>query len=389
MLQRLNQRFSFERMTLNFAVMALIGIALLTVVVFVPASGLFDLPKPANLGETYKAKVTRVVEQRSEIGPRGPQLYQKLEVKVGGQTITMERVQGDLDAGRLELEQGTGVLVTKTSGPDGDHYTIVDYNRDFPLWTLGLAFALLVIFVGRWQGFTSLIGMGASLLVILRFIIPGIVSGHDPVTISIIGSVVIMATSLYLAHGINRKTTTALIGTAFSLALTAGLASFAVGFAKLSGLADDQAATLNIVTGGGINPQGLLLGGMIIGALGVLDDVTVAQAASVYEIKSANPLLTSRQIFSRAMNIGRDHIASTVNTLFLAYAGAALPLLILLSLQTEPASVLVSRDFLSTEIVRTLVGSIGIVASVPITTALAAASTRWGEDGELAAADQS
>ena len=237
---------------------------------------------------------------------------------------------------------------------------------------LFVAFAAFVILVARWQGALSLVGMVLSLLVILRFIIPGIVDGYDPVVISVIGAVVIMASSLYLSHGINRKTTTAFLGTGIALALTAVLAGIGISLTQLSGLADEQAATLRIITDAGIKPEGLLLAGIIIGALGVLDDVCVAQASAVFELKSANPALHGWDLFERAMNIGRDHIASTVNTLFLAYAGAALPLMIILSLETEPASVLLNRDFLATEIVRTLVGSIGIVASVPLTTALAA-----------------
>ncbi|HEY7293898.1 MAG TPA: YibE/F family protein, partial [Dehalococcoidia bacterium] len=190
-----------------------------------------------------------------------------------------------------------------------------------------------------------------------------------------------------LSHGINRKTTTALAGTAIALALTAVLASVSIGLARLSGLADDEASTLNIITRGGINAEGLLLAGMIIGALGVLDDVCVAQASAVFELRAANQALHGFELFERAMNIGRDHIASTVNTLFLAYAGAALPLLIILSLGTESASTLISREFLATEIVRTLVGSLGIVASVPLTTALAAWSLNLAPDESPVDAD--
>jgi uncharacterized membrane protein len=218
--------------------------------------------------------------------------------------------------------------------------------------------------------------MAASLLVILRFIIPGIASGADPVTISLIGAAVILATSLFLSHGVNGKTLTALAGTTASLVVTAILASLAIDMAHLTGLGDEDSRTLRILTQGAISSEGLLLSAIIIGSLGVLDDVCVAQSSAVFELRAANPFLGARDLFSRAMNIGRDHIASTVNTLFLAYTGSALPLLVILSLQTEPLGTLVNREFLSTEVLRTLVGSIGIVASVPVTTALAAFVSR-------------
>jgi uncharacterized membrane protein len=372
---RLSQ-LRLERFSFNLGVFLLIAIMLVILVVVVPAAE-FDLPDVrGNFGETQRATVLRVLDESTSETPRGREHYQKLEVDVGGRAIVIEQTAVEGSAQRFVFGAGDKVLVTATSTPGGESYYIADYARESQLWILAGAFAVLVVAIGRWQGVTSLVGMAASLLVILRFIVPGIISGHDPVTISVIGAIAILISSLYLAHGINRKTTTALLGTAASLAITAALASFSVDFAELSGLADEQAVTLNIITNGGINAQGLLLAGMIIGALGVLDDVTVAQASAVFELQAANPALKVRDLFGRAMNIGRDHIASTVNTLFLAYAGAALPLLIILALQTEPVGTLVNREFLATEVIRTLVGSIGIVASVPLTTALAAASTR-------------
>jgi uncharacterized membrane protein len=318
--------------------------------------------------------VRRILEERTEPGPNGPQFHQRLEVELKGGVVTIDRTEEPNDQHHLELHAGQKVLVTSSpSGDSGERlYFISDYVREGSMYIFAIAFAAFVILVARWQGATSLLGMVLSLLVILRFIIPGIVDGKDPVTISVIGSVVIMASSLYLSHGISRKTTTALGGTAIALALTAVLASVTISMARLSGLADDNASTLNIITKGGINAEGLLLAGMIIGALGVLDDVCVAQASAVFELNAANRSYTGWVLFDRAMNIGRDHIASTVNTLFLAYAGAALPLLIILSLGTESTSVLLNREFLATELVRTFVGSLGIIASVPLTTAIAA-----------------
>jgi uncharacterized membrane protein len=349
---------------------------LFVVVVLVPFAGIFDLPETIDQGDTVRGEIVRLVEETEEQTPFGTEVTQVFEVQVGDTLRTIsyrETINGSYSLG---LEAGDKVLVSVLSDPSGDTYFFADRVRETSLWLFGAIFAGLVLIVGRLQGATSLLGMVASLLVILRFIIPGIASGADPVTISLIGAAVILATSLFLSHGVNAKTLTALLGTTASLVVTAVLASLAIDMAHLTGLGDEDSRTLRILTQGAISSEGLLLGAIVIGSLGVLDDVCVAQASSVFELRSANPLLTARELFSRAMNIGRDHIASTVNTLFLAYTGSALPLLVILSLQTEPLGTLVNREFLSTEILRTLVGSIGIVASVPVTTALAALLSR-------------
>jgi uncharacterized membrane protein len=203
-------------------------------------------------------------------------------------------------------------------------------------------------------------------------VIPGILSGYSPLWISIWGSLAILTTTIYVAHGINYKATIALAGTALSLLLTGLLAVGCISFFRLSGLANEDASTLAILSQGRIDASGLLLGSIIIGGLGVLADVTVGQASSVFELREANVRLSMEELFRRGMNVGRDHAAATVNTLVLAYAGASLPLLIILSTQSEAFSSLLNREFMATEIVRTLVASIGILAAVPITTGLAA-----------------
>jgi uncharacterized membrane protein len=364
-------------------VWGVIAAALLLVVVVIPSLAFEKPGSNVDQGTTEKGTVRRILEERVEPGPQGATFHQRLEVELKSGVVTIDRTEEEHDPRHLDLNAGQKVLVNSSPGANGERlYFISDYVREGSLWLFAIAFAAFVILVARWQGAMSLFGMVLSLLVILRFIIPGIVDGHDPVVISVIGAIVIMASSLYLSHGISRKTTTALAGTAIALALTAALASVAIGMARLSGLADDDASTLNIITQGGINAEGLLLAGMIIGALGVLDDVCVAQASAVFELNAANRAFTGWPLFDRAMNIGRDHIASTVNTLFLAYAGAALPLLIILSLGTESTAVLLNREFLATEIVRTFVGSLGIIASVPLTTALAAWSLGVAPDTE-------
>ena len=209
-----------------------------------------------------------------------------------------------------------------------------------------------------------------------RFVIPGILAGLDPVVIAILGSLVLVSTTLLLAHGPNLRTLLAMVATALALIATGVLATGCVALLELGGLAQEDSAQLFVMTLGTIDPRGLLLAGFVIGALGVLDDVTVTQVSTVHELRAADPGLGVRELYRRAMNVGRDHVASTVNTLLLAYVGAALPLLLVLASQGESLGVLIQRELFATEVARTLVGSLGIVGAVPLTTLLAAVVLR-------------
>ncbi|MYB41632.1 MAG: YibE/F family protein [Chloroflexi bacterium] len=357
------------------AVYAAIALLLLVFVVVLPAAGVFETPSinPFD-GETSEAVVVTVEETAREQTAAGVTVVsERIGVRLdGGETVTVERqVAGD-DAFAIKVEPGDNVLVTAYEAGDDTVYFIADRLRTFPLWALGAVFAAAVVLIGRWRGVWSLVGLAASFLVIVRFIVPAILSGMSPLAATLIGASVIMTTTLVLAHGANRKTGAALVGTVLSLLLAVLLATFAVDVTALTGLAGDQEATLELLSGGSIDARGVLLGGIIIGALGVLDDVTATQSSAVFELRRANPLLGAGELFARGLNVGRDHIASTVNTLVLAYAGAALPLIVILSVQPEPLGLLINREQITTEIVRTLVGSIGIVAAVPITTGIAA-----------------
>lgn len=350
-----------------------VAVVILLFTIVLPRLGGFHIPSvQSDPGTTREGRITRILSATSEDSPRGRVSREQIEVALDGRLVTIERtfIAGGADA--FSVEPGARVLVTAQQGPNGVTYYLRDHVRRVPIWSLSLLFALLVVLVGGWQGAWSLVGLAASFAVIARFIIPGILSGHDALTISIAGSLAIMLTTLLIAHGVNRKTWIAVGGTAISLLLTGLLATVAVRVAQLTGLASEDAATLSVLTHGAIDARGLLLGGIIIGALGVLDDITTAQSASVFELRRANQTLAPVELYWRAMNIGREHIASTTNTLVLAYAGAGLPLLMLLAVQPAPFGILISYETLSTEIVRTLVGSIGLVAAVPITTALAA-----------------
>jgi uncharacterized membrane protein len=278
------------------------------------------------------------------------------------------------------MEEGDAVIVARTDQPEAEvppgatpppPYSFVDFDRRVPLLALGAIFAVVVVALSRWRGLAALAGVGISLFVLIQFVIPAILEGSDPLAVAIVGGSAIMFLALYLAHGVNAATTTAVLGTLSSLLLTGLLALFFVEISIFTGVGSEEAAFLQI-SQQQVNLEGLLLASIIIGTLGVLDDVTVTQASAVWELRRANPSYGIRALYRAGIRIGRDHIASTVNTLVLAYAGASLPLLILFTVSERGLGSVLNTEIVAEEIVRTLVGSIGLVASVPITTGLAA-----------------
>jgi uncharacterized membrane protein len=259
------------------------------------------------------------------------------------------------------------VLAYDARAPEGLEYRLLDLRRLPALLWLGLAFAIAVVLLGRLRGIAALVGLLATLVVLLSYVLPALIGGRPPVLVAIVGGAAITFITLYLAHGFSHRTTTALIGTLSSLGVTALLAHVFVALTRLTGFASDEAVLLNIESAT-IDIGGLVLAGVIIGALGALDDVTVTQASAVWELRAANPALSRRELFRSGLRIGRDHIASTVNTLLLAYAGASLPLLLYFVAAEQSLGSVANQEVVATEIVRTLVGSIGLVFSVPITT---------------------
>jgi uncharacterized membrane protein len=262
-------------------------------------------------------------------------------------------------------------------------YSIMDFQRSGPLWILGVVFALAVVAFGRWRGLSALAGLGVTFAILLVFVVPAILDGRPPVLVAVVGSAAIMLIVLYLTHGLNVTTTIAVAGTLISLTITALLSAAATSFTRLSGVADETSSYLNI-TQGEVNMRGLLLAGIVIGALGVLDDITVTQAATVGELSIANPAYGFRQLYAAATRIGRAHIASVINTVVLAYAGASLPLMLLFATGGTPIGQLLTGELIAQELVRSAVGTIGLIVAVPITTALAAwlASQRLHRAGE-------
>jgi uncharacterized membrane protein len=287
-----------------------------------------------------------------------------------GQSIT-EPVPIEPSTPRFSVGDHVVLAYNGTNPGSPDSYEIVDFQRGVPLVALALLFALAVLVLGRWQGMAALGALVLSFLVLVFFVLPAILAGHDPVLVAVVGAGLIMFVVLYLTHGLSARTSTAVLGTLVSLALIGGLGLAFSAVAKLTGL-DEDTANLIAVLGHGVDSRGLLLAGVVIGALGVLDDVTVTQTSAVWELRRANPALGWRQLYAAGLRIGRDHVSSAVNTLVMAYAGAALPVLLAYSVSGRSFGDVVSAQAVAQEVMRTLVGSVGLVASVPITTVLAA-----------------
>lgn len=269
------------------------------------------------------------------------------------------------------FETGERVMLNVIADADPRfRYQYADRDRLGVLWLLGAVFALAVVGLGRMRGLAALAGLAASVLILVVFIAPAILAGHSPVLVAATGGSAIALLALYLAHGWRPLTHVAALGTFGSLVLTLGLSASMSSVARFSGFASEEAIFLTFVEG--LEVQGLILAGTVLGAIGALDDITVTQASTVFELKQARPDAGTPELFARGLRVGRDHIASTVNTLLLAYAGASMPLLLLFTLSGLPLSVVANSEVVAVEIFRTLVGSVGLVAAVPLTTWLAA-----------------
>jgi len=326
--------------------------------------------------EILSAVVGYVVEQSERQVMGYSQVYQKLELIIAsgamrGEVVVVEQGMRPT-VGQGPYKAGDRVYLTKSQDADGHTvYNIVGYARSDKLLWMFLIFVALVVLIARRSGVGALLGMVLSFAIIFAFILPNISKGRSPVAVAVLGAALGMLVSYYLAHGLNRKTTVALAGSLMGLILTGILSVAFVRTIHLSGFASDEAGFLQAMQPGKIDIRGLLLAGMVIGVVGVLDDITVAQSATVQQLSEANSSLNWRQLYSRAMRVGQDHIASMVNTLVLVYAGASLPLLLLLTDRSLPLSYVLSHEVVAEEIVRMLVTSIGLVAAVPITTFLA------------------
>ena len=332
-------------------------------------------------GETMVARVVEVLEEgTADIGDMAHP-YQRLLVHIesgslAGQDVEVE--EGTINIVNTERLFGPGdrVYVERRIGPNGDYFFISDYVRTGSLLWIAALFGGLVLLVGRSKGFRSLVGTVFSLTVIFGFVIPQIIAGRDPVLVNIIGAILLLSVSNYLVYGWNYKTHAAVAGMAVSLAVTGLLAWFFVIWTRLTGLSAEESSYLVIELGPDVQLQGLVLSGIIIGTLGVLDDICVGQASAIFELVNANRDLSWQELFRRSLNIGRDHIAAMVNTLLLAYVGASMPLMLVFTIYHEPIWRRLNREPIAEEIVRTLAGSIGLVLAVPITSLIASLLAR-------------
>lgn len=332
---------------------------------------------------SFKAKVIEIIREEKKNDERNREvILQTVKLRgSAGEWKDKEIVYDGIDlgaeiAGREPYKKGDLVWVMKDTDQNGrEVYFITDYARTGKLYFLAILFAVLVVLIGRWHGFKALIGLVITFVVLMQFMIPRIVAGSNPLLISIIGSLVILVTTLYLVHGFNSKTTVAVTATLLSLLITGILSMVFTYLTRLTGFADEEAAYLVTMGQNVLNIKGILLAGMVIGALGVLDDITVSQASVAEEIYRANPELSRLEIYKRSMKVGIDHVSSIVNTLVLAYAGASLPLLLLFNINRPLAGsvgAVLNNETMATEIVRTLVGSVGLVIAVPLTSFIAA-----------------
>lgn len=331
-----------------------------------------------------KARVVEIIEEGEKnfetLDQNIKSIYQKVKVEIlegkdGGTEIIINHGDQLSIRENQKVQKNQIVVLTQMENLDGYlEYFIVDkYRLDFIIY-LALAFFALVIILSRLKGVGSILGMFLSIMVIVKYVVPQILSGSDPLTTSIIGSIFILITSIYLAHGLSKSTTVAVISTSLTLVITGLLSVVFVNAAHLSGLGSEDASSLMFGSTSDINFKGLLLGGMIIGFLGVLDDITTGLSATVFELKKVNKNLGFNDLVKSSLTVGREHISSLVNTLILAYAGASLPLFlyIVLNPQGYPLWFVINSELISEEIVRTLTGSVGLLLAVPITTLLAA-----------------
>jgi uncharacterized membrane protein len=363
---------------------ALIGLMVPLVLATLLAAGLLwpDRPDPPEAdGATYRdGTVTEVREQVCSPEQQAAGFRRcgevTLEVESGpdrGGRVTAPLPDGPGAPSVRAGDQVVLAVVTDPADRTSRQYGIVDHRRGVPLLLLGGLFAVVIVAFGRRRGLASLAGLAACFGLLLVFVLPGIISGHPPLLVAVVGAALVMFLIMYLVHGVSVRTSVAVLGTLGALVVTGALGYLAAVATNLTGVAGDDELTLFVAIPD-LDLRGVLLAGIIIGSLGVLDDVTVSQAATVGELARADPTMSRWRLYRAANRVGRAHVASVVNTLVLAYAGASLPLLLLIVLNTtgQEAGAVLTAQPIAQEIIRSVVATVGLVAAVPLTTALAA-----------------
>ena len=361
-----------------WAVLAPLAAATLVGLVLLWPPPVQALPGQAAASE-YDGVVLAVTE--AECGPESPN-----PEGCGTITVRAELPDGEQEVeaplskrpGAPEFEVGDDVVVTAAESPDGPLYGVVDHQRGTQMWVVVAALALALVAFGRWRGLSALVGLGITFAVLFTFMVPAVIAGEAPVLVALVAASAVTLTVLYLTHGVSLTTTVAVMGTMASLALTALLSELSVDALNLTGVTDDVSAT--VTSAFGIDTRGLLVASIIIGSVGVLDDVTVTQAATVSEIARANPLYRVRELYAAGSRVGRSHIASVVNTIVLAYAGSSLPLIVLVVASNGSLTGAATTQLIAQEVVRSAVATLGLIAAVPLTTGLAAAVGRTGRE---------
>jgi len=352
------------------AILTSVGIALLW-----PSGEKAVEAAPGTTGEVVQAEVTEIME----VPCQAPEAENCAQVSAALRSGPDEGSTSTFSTGEsvssVAVSVGDDVRLMKNqidpSAPvQGEPYTFLDFEREDALIWLAVAFGVVVVLFGRLRGAMSLLGLGASLVVVFAFLVPAMLSGTSPVVVAAVGASAVMLLTISLAHGLGAKSMAAILGTTASLAVTIGLALLFSELAYLTGFGSEE-SSLILIGDSSISLRGLVIAGIVIGALGVLDDVTVSQSSTVMALRRSSPDLRFRELFREALDVGHDHVAATVNTLVLAYVGASLPILLIFSISGVEVSDALNHEAVAEQIVGMLVGSIGLIAAVPITTALA------------------
>lgn len=336
-----------------------------------------------------------VVDVLEETSLYGEGSFYSQQLKIQGSDGSVYTIgHGDQYQPISEIQKksvGDRVILTQQASESTEPQMVIAdaYRLPTVAW-LTVLFAVIVILVGRFKGLLSLLGMFLSFVILIGFVIPQILGGANPILISLFGSLLIGSVTVYVSHGYTSKSHIAIFSIMSSLLAVALISFIAVKSASLFGLGSEEAYFLQVGQTASLNLQGLLLGGIMLGALGVLDDVTVSQVSIVFQLRAAKRKIGFAELYRRSIEVGRDHVASLVNTLVLAYAGANMPLFLLFTLSdTVPTWVALNSELLVEEIIRTISGSIGLVLAVPLTTLLATWYALRLSDKEIEAMDHS
>lgn len=369
-------------------------------VLWAAALTLFFCPTPSHAQSTPQPEISTYQDLQAVLRAKVIAIESETVEDISGtqNTHTVQRVRAEILEGEMlgqnvafdndfiRLKTGDTFYLNYLRTINGDElFSVRELDRRISLIFFVILFCVVIIAFGGKQGVRSILSLAMTLVTIIYVLLPLLLRGYSPVLVSSVLATVVLAIVIFTTHGRNRESTAAFLGTMSAVIISSILAMFAIAAARLTGFSSDESVYLNLYTGGTLNFAGLLLGGIIMGSLGVLDDISITQAAIVHEFYHATPNASKKEVFFRALRIGREHVGALVNTLALAYAGASLPALLLLSMSQMPIGIILNSEVIATEIIRTIVGSIGLVLAVPITTYIAVHIFRRHPHGTVAA----